>query len=332
MIIFIIGASPLESHIDQFIKDHETDTIYTVSLDELDELEYPTHFYIDFNDKSNWQDILRDFRGEVDQIIFDWSVEKNVKGFGIIDIFYNLLKNGGKLYMYNGICGKNYHTIWVLIENIKMPVYFDEPPSEESCDFKCAQKNFGYFNRGDTPPYEYTGKDKSVEIYYIKRMYEKYNTLNLKYIKHKLEGNFKVNFFHNYYHSVYPIQNPFYKPNRCAERYVIATKIDKDESRVGREASSSRVGREASPSRVGREASSSRIGIDASPSRDKRGTSPSRDKRDTSTIRDRSRSRFKPKKKSKKVTTNKTKKSTTNKNKKLTTNKSKKTTKKKSLV
>jgi|688.fasta_scaffold1281232_1 hypothetical protein len=90
MIIFIIGASlsPDESHIEKFITNHQKDDIYTVSLDKL---EHPKHFCIDFNDKSNWQGILSKFRGEVDQIIFDWSVEKDVEGFGIIDIFYKLL-------------------------------------------------------------------------------------------------------------------------------------------------------------------------------------------------------------------------------------------------
>jgi len=311
MIIFIIGASPLESHIEKFITIHQTDDIYTVSLDKF---KHPKHFCIDFNDKSNWQGILRDFRGEVDQIIFDWSVEKDVEGFGIIDIFYKLLKNDGKLYMYNGIRENIYHPIWVSDDDVfKMLVYFDHlPSSEKSCDFKCAEENFGYFIKiGNTPHhYEIPLRYKSLEALEIeieikKYIYFIYNTLNERYIKHKLEGNFKVDLVDKKVYP-YPIQHPYYQPNPFALKYVIATKIDKeDKDEIRRE---------------------------ASPSRDKRGTSPSRDKRDTSTIRVRSPSRFKPKKKSKKVTTNKTKKSTTNKNKKLTTNKSKKTTKKKSLV
>jgi hypothetical protein len=288
MIIFIIGASPLESHIEKFITNHQKDDIYTVSLDKL---EHPKHFCINFNDKSNWQGILRDFRGEVEQIIVDWSVEKDVEGFGIIDIFYNLLKNGGKLYMYNGIQGNYPSEIMISDGSVKMLVYFDDTPSEEFCDFKCAKQNFGYFiNRGGIPNpyYEYTGKNEEI----LTIISIKYNTLNERYIKHKLEGNFKVEFC-KYDEKVYPIQHPRYHPNPFAERYVIATKIDKDERR-----------REASPSRKARQ----------------------------KTIRSRSPSRFKPKKKSKKVTTKltvkkskkSTKKSTKKVIKKLTTNKSKK--------
>ena len=51
MIIFIIGASPLESHIEKFITNHQTDDIYTVSLDKLDKLKHPKHFCINFNNK-----------------------------------------------------------------------------------------------------------------------------------------------------------------------------------------------------------------------------------------------------------------------------------------
>jgi hypothetical protein len=295
MIIFSIGASPLESHIEQFIKDHETDTIHTVSLDKLDKLKHPKHFCINFNNKSNWQGILRYFRGEVDQIIFDWSVEKDVEGFGIIDIFYKLLKNDGKLYMYNGIQGNIYHSnIWVSDGYVKMLVYFDYPPYEEFCDFKCAKQNFGYFiNRGGIPDpyYIYTGKNEEI----LTIIGIKYNTLNERYIKHKLEGNFKVEFC-KYDEKVYPIQHPRYQPNSFAERYVIATKIDKDERR-----------REASPSREARQ----------------------------TTIWSRSPSRFKRKKKSKKVSTKltvKNKKSTKKLTKKLTKKSTKKSTKKKSLV
>jgi hypothetical protein len=202
------------------------------------------------------------------------------------------VKNDGKLYMYNGIQGNIYHSnIWVSDGSVKMLVYFDDPPYEEFCDFKCAKQNFGYFiNRGGIPDpyYEYTGKNE--EILTIIRI--KYNTLNERYIKHKLEGNFKVDFFEND-KKMYPIQHPHYQPNPFAERYVIATKIDKDERR-----------REASPSREARQ----------------------------TTIRSRSPSRFKRKKKSKKVTTKltvkkskkSTKKSTKKVIKKLTTNKSKK--------
>jgi hypothetical protein len=160
MIIFIIGASPFESHIEKFIKDHKTDTIYTVSLDELD---YPLHFFINFNDKSNWTDILKRFKGKVDQIIFDWSVEKDIEGFGIIDIFYNLLRNGGKLYMYNGIQGNCQSEIMVSDGSLKMLVYFDDLPSTEQGDFKWAKQHFGYFiNKGSIPDgyYIYTGKMK----------------------------------------------------------------------------------------------------------------------------------------------------------------------------
>lgn len=242
------------------ITNYQTDDIYTVSLDKL---EYPKHFCIDFNDKSNWTDILRDFRGEVDQIIFDWSVEKDVEGFGIIDIFYKLLKNDGKLYMYNGIQGNIYHSnILVSDGSVKMLVYFDDPPSEEFCDFKCAKQNFGYFiNRGGIPNgyYIYTGKNEEI----LTIISIKYNTLNERYIKHKLERNFKVDFFEND-KKMYPIQHPRYQPNPFALKYVIATKINKDEIR-----------REASPERV---------------------------EYKKTTLRSRSPSRFKPKKKSKKVT------------------------------
>ena len=260
MIIFIIGASPSEPHIEKFITNYQTDDIYTVSLDKL---EYPKHFCIDFNDKSNWTDILKRFKGKVDQIIFDWSVEKDVEGFDIIDIFYKLLKNDGKLYMYNGIQGNIYHSnILVSDGSVKMLVYFDDPPSEEFCDFKCAKQNFGYFiNRGGIPNgyYIYTGKNEEI----LTIISIKYNTLNERYIKHKLERNFKVDFFEND-KKMYPIQHPRYQPNPFALKYVIATKINKDEIR-----------REASPERV---------------------------EYKKTTLRSRSPSRFKPKKKSKKST------------------------------
>lgn len=235
MIIFIIGASPFETHIEKFITDHETDTIYTVSLDKLDKLDYPNHFCINFNDKSNWTDILKRFKGKVDQIIFDWSVEKDVDGFGIIDIFYNLLKNGGKLYMYNGIQGNNKSEIMVLDGCLKMLVYFDDLPSTEQGDFKWAKQHFGYFiNKGGKPEthYIYTGKNEKI----LTIISIRYNTLNEGYIKHKLERNFKVDFFEN--NKMYPIQHPHYELNPFALRYVIATKND-DERR-----------REASPKRV----------------------------------------------------------------------------------
>lgn len=281
MIIFIIGASPLESHIEQFIKDHETDTIYTVSLDELD---YSHHFCIDFNDKSNWIDILKRFKGKVDQIIFDWSVEKDVEGFGIIDIFYNLLKNGGKLYMYNGIQEKDPSEIMVSDGSLEMLVYFDELPSTKQGDFKWAKQHFGYFiNTGGIPDgyYIYTGKNEEI----LTIISIKYNTLNERYINHKLEENFKVDFFEND-KKMYPIQHPHYQPNPFALKYVIATKIDKDERR-----------REASPERV---------------------------KHIKTTLRSRSPSRFKPKKKSKKLTKKVIKKLTKKSIKKLTKKKSKK--------
>jgi hypothetical protein len=258
MIIFIIGASPIEPHIEKFIKDHETDTIYTVSLDELD---YPHHFCIDFNNKSNWTDILKRFKGKVDQIIFDWSVEKDVKGFDIIDIFYNLLRNGGKLYMYNGIQGNCQSEIMVSDGSLKMLVYFDDLPSTEQGDFKWAKQHFGYFiNKGSIPDgyYIYTGKNEEI----LTIISIRYNTLNERYIKHKLERKFKVEFFEND-KKMYPIQHPHYQSNPFALKYVIATKID-DEIR-----------REASPERV--------------------------DYIKTA-LRSRSPSRFKPKKKSKKLT------------------------------
>ena len=274
MIIFIIGASPFESHIEKFIKDHETDTIYTVSLDNLDN---PKHFYIDFNDKSNWTDILKRFKGKVDKIIFDWSVEKDVEGFGIIDIFYDLLKNEGKLYMYNGIQGNCIHEIIVLDDSLKMLVYFDDLPSTEPGDFKWAKQHFGYFiNKGSIPDryYIYTGKNKEEEEI-LAIISIRYNTLNERYIKHKLERKFRVDFFKN--SEMYPIQHPYYKPNSFALRYVIATKND-DERR-----------REASPERV---------------------------EYIKTNLRSRSPSRFKAKKKSKKVTKKVIKKSTKKKSKK----------------
>jgi hypothetical protein len=285
MIIFIIGASPFEPHIEKFIKDHKTDTIYTVSLDELD---YPLHFFINFNEKSNWTDILKRFKGKVDQIIFDWSVEKDIEGFGIIDIFYNLLRNGGKLYMYNGIQGNCQSEIMVSDGSLKMLVYFDDLPSTKQGDFKWAKQNFGYFiNKGGIPDgyYIYTGKNEEI----LTIISIKYNTLNERYIKHKLERKFKVDFYEND-KKMYPIQHPYYQPNPFALKYVIATKIDKDEIR-----------REASPERVGYI---------------------------KTTRRSRSPSLFKPKKKSKKVSTKsnlkKSKKSTVKKSKKLSVKKSKK--------
>lgn len=264
MIIFIIGASPFEPHIEKFIKDHKTDTIYTVSLDELD---YPLHFFINFNEKSNWTDILKRFKGKVDQIIFDWSVEKDIEGFGIIDIFYNLLRNGGKLYMYNGIQGNCQSEIMVSDGSLKMLVYFDDLPSTEQGDFKWAKQHFGYFiNKGSIQDgyYIYTGKNEEI----LTIISIRYNTLNERYIKHKLERKFKVEFFEND-KKMYPIQHPRYQPNPFALKYVIATKID-DEIR-----------REASPERV--------------------------DYIKT-TLRSRSPSRFKPKKKSKKSSKKVTKK------------------------
>lgn len=234
MIIFIIGASPDEPHIEKFIKDRETDTIYTVSLNKSDN---PNHFFIDFNDESNWTGILKRFKGKVDQIIFDWSVEKDVEGFGIIDIFYNLLKNEGKLYMYNGIQGNCQSEIMVSDDCLKMLVYFDDLPSTEQGNFKWAKQHFGYFiNKGSIPNgyYIYTGKNKEI----LTIISIRYNTLNEGYIKHKLERKFKVDFFEND-KKMYPIQHPYYQPNPFALRYVIATKINDDERR-----------REASPERV----------------------------------------------------------------------------------
>ena len=116
----IIGALPNEPHIKKYKEEHTDEEVYTMNdPDDRDDRYGKANFPYNFNEPKTWYDLEKGF-DPFDLIIFDYSVGKFVKlddELLINTYLYDILKEGGSIYIYDDIDIVNSKEAWVKLQN-----------------------------------------------------------------------------------------------------------------------------------------------------------------------------------------------------------------------
>jgi hypothetical protein len=195
----IIGAMSNEPHILTYKREHKDQDVYTIDFKDAD-------FNFDFNDATKWI-FLKEEKIEFDSIIFDYSVGKFVEldDEVLFNVYlYNILKEGGSIYIYADIKIQNPKEAWVKLEYDNLVKVFckESPPPLTNVtlngtdasyhltfndpEFEKYKCNSIKSTRGrDTYFKQYYKEENKYEVIYIENIFQivanKY--INIKYIK-----------------------------------------------------------------------------------------------------------------------------------------------------
>ena len=214
----IIGALPNEPHIVKYKEEHQDEEVYTIDERPIDnipiEYDLKFHFIFDFNNKDTW--FILKSKKPFDLIIFDYSVGSFVTLDDKVLIntyLYDILKEGGSIYIYDDIEIQGSIEKWVKIGNDYLfKLYCEEdtlPLLDESpiqyTDYLNQKCNS--IKKNTSPPvYKKKNDNEFIEIDKDDLILFRKKAINLKYFREKFKDKYTVIKLDNY-----PLKNKYDK-------------------------------------------------------------------------------------------------------------------------